>query len=60
MSPLIYLFADFSHLLEKRLAIVLIIGVVISLVSFIDDLDTIDRSRFKVPPLARLFMQIGV
>jgi UDP-N-acetylmuramyl pentapeptide phosphotransferase/UDP-N-acetylglucosamine-1-phosphate transferase len=60
MSPLIYLFADFSHLLEKRLAIVLLIGVIISIVSFVDDLDTIGRSRIKVPPLARLIMQIGV
>lgn len=60
MSPILFLFADFSPLLEKRLIIILIIGAIISIVSFIDDLDTIGQSRIKVPPIARLIMQIGV
>jgi hypothetical protein len=60
MSPIVFLFADFSPLLEKRLLIILGIGIIISIVSFIDDLDTIGQSRIKVPPIARLLMQIGV
>lgn len=60
MSPLVFLFADFSPLLEKRLMIILGIGVIISIISFIDDLDTIGRSLVQIPPLARLCMQIGV
>lgn len=60
MSPLVFLFADFSPLLEKRLLIVLGIGVFISIISFIDDLDTIGKSRIKIPPIARLLMQISV
>lgn len=60
MSPILFLFADFSPLLEKRLIIILIIGAIISIVSFIDDLDTIGQSRIKVPPIVRLIMQIGV
>jgi UDP-GlcNAc:undecaprenyl-phosphate GlcNAc-1-phosphate transferase len=60
MSPLVFLFADFSLLLEKRLLIVLGIGVFISIISFIDDLDTIGKSRIKIPPIARLLMQISV
>jgi UDP-GlcNAc:undecaprenyl-phosphate GlcNAc-1-phosphate transferase len=60
LTPLIFLFGDFSPLLEKRLLIVLIIGIGISLVSFIDDMDTIGRSPVRVPPIVRLLMQIGV
>lgn len=60
MSPLIFLFADFSPLLEKRLIIILGIGIIISIISFIDDLDTIGKSKVKIPPIARLIMQIGV
>lgn len=60
MSPLVFLFADFSPLLEKRLLIVLGVGVFISIISFIDDLDTIGKSRIKIPPIARLLMQISV
>lgn len=60
LTPLIFLFGDFSPLLEKRLLIVLIIGIVISLVSFFDDLDTIGKSPIKISPILRLLMQIGV
>lgn len=60
LTPLIFLFGDFSPLLEKRLLIVLIIGIGISLVSFVDDMDTIGRSPVRVPPIVRLLMQIGV
>jgi hypothetical protein len=60
MSPLVFLFADFSPLLEKRLLIILGIGVIITIISFIDDLDTIGRSKIKVPPIIRLLMQISV
>lgn len=38
----------------------LIIGGCITLVSFIDDMDTIGKSPIRVPPLFRLMMQIGV
>ena len=60
LSPLIYLFGDFSPLLEKRFTIVLVIGALISLISWIDDMDTIGKSPVKVPPLVRLGMQILV
>ena len=60
LTPLIFLFGDFSPLLEKRLLIVLVIGIGISLVSFVDDMDTIGKSWIRVPPIARLLMQIGV
>jgi UDP-GlcNAc:undecaprenyl-phosphate/decaprenyl-phosphate GlcNAc-1-phosphate transferase len=60
LSPLVFLFAWFSSLLEHRLIIILGIGVIISIVSFIDDLDTIGKSRIQIPPIARLLMQIGV
>ncbi len=60
MSVFIYFFADFSPILEKRLLILLGIGVIISIVSFIDDLDTIGRSKISIPPIARLMMQISV
>ncbi len=60
MSPFIFRFSDFSPLLEKRLIIVLVIGIIISIISFIDDLDTIGKSKIKIPPIARLLMQIGV
>jgi UDP-N-acetylmuramyl pentapeptide phosphotransferase/UDP-N-acetylglucosamine-1-phosphate transferase len=60
LTPLIFLFGDFSPLLEKRLLIVLVIGIGISLVSWIDDMDTIGKSPVSVPPIVRLLMQIGV
>jgi UDP-N-acetylmuramyl pentapeptide phosphotransferase/UDP-N-acetylglucosamine-1-phosphate transferase len=60
IAPVIFFFGNFSPLLEKRLLIVLIIGICISIVSFIDDMDTIGKSRIKIPPLARLIMQILV
>ena len=40
--------------------IILVIGVIISIISFIDDLDTIGKSSIKIPPIIRLLMQIGV
>lgn len=60
LSPLVFLFAGFSDLLEHRLTIILTIGVVIALVSWIDDMDTIGKSKFQIPPIMRLLMQIGV
>lgn len=60
LSPLVYIFGDFSPLLEKRFTIVLIIGALISAISWIDDMDTIGKSPVKVPPIIRLSMQIFV
>lgn len=60
LSPLVYIFGDFSPLLEKRFTIVLIIGALISAISWIDDIDTIGKSPVKVPPIIRLSMQIFV
>lgn len=60
MSPFIFLFGDFSPLLEKRLLIVIIIGILITSISFLDDMETIGKSRIKIPPIVRLIMQIGV
>jgi len=36
------------------------VGICISLISFIDDLDTIGKSRISIPPIARLIMQVCV
>jgi UDP-GlcNAc:undecaprenyl-phosphate/decaprenyl-phosphate GlcNAc-1-phosphate transferase len=60
LSPLIPIIFDISWTLEKKLHIVLILGSILALVSYIDDLDTIGRSRWRVPPIVRLIMQIGV
>jgi len=43
---------------SKKLVIILVIGAIIALMSFIDDLDTINISPFWVPPLLRLIIQI--
>lgn len=58
--PLMYCMFDFSQVLERRLHIVLAIGVIIAIVSFIDDMDTIGKTPMKVSPLLRLFMQICI
>lgn len=60
LVPWVYGFGDFSDLFMKRFTIILIIGSLLSIVSFIDDMDTIGKSRIKVPPLVRLGMQIAV
>lgn len=60
LSPIIFIFGDFSPLLEKRLFIILTIGAIISCISFIDDMDTIAKSPIKIPPVFRLGMQILV
>lgn len=60
LSPIIFIFWDFSPLLEKRLFIILIIGAFLSVISFIDDMDTIAKSPIKVPPIIRLGMQVLV
>ena len=56
--PLILLYWWFSPTLEKRLLIMLILWGILTCVSFIDDLDTIGKSKISVPPLFRLSMQI--
>ncbi len=57
IAPLLF---EISDALISKLQIVLIFTGIISLVSWIDDMDTIGRSRISVPPLARLVMQILV
>lgn len=51
---------SFLDIWYKKLIIILFFGAIIALVSFIDDLDTIDISPFGVPPILRLFIQIAV
>lgn len=60
LSPIIYLFGDFSDLLIKRFTIVLVLGVFLSIVSFVDDMDTIGKSPVKIPPVFRLVMQVFI
>jgi UDP-N-acetylmuramyl pentapeptide phosphotransferase/UDP-N-acetylglucosamine-1-phosphate transferase len=60
ISPLIPYFFEISSTLEHRLHIVLALASIIAIVSFVDDLDTIGKSRWSVPPVVRLLMQIGV
>lgn len=45
---------------ERKYWIILILASFIALVSFIDDLDTIDKSYFSLHPMIRLFFQIGI
>ncbi len=60
LSPLVIFFGGFSWLLIHRFTIILVVGVIISMVSFVDDLDTIGKSRVRIPPIVRLLMQIWV
>jgi UDP-N-acetylmuramyl pentapeptide phosphotransferase/UDP-N-acetylglucosamine-1-phosphate transferase len=45
---------------ERKYWIILILASFIALVSFIDDLDTIDKSYFSLHPMIRLIFQIGI
>lgn len=40
--------------------IFLLVGAIISVISFVDDMDTIAKSKIKIPPIFRLGMQILV
>ncbi len=60
ISPMIPYFFEIPTWLEHKLHIVLILAAIIGIVSFMDDLDTIGKSRWSVPPMVRLIMQIGV
>lgn len=60
ISPAIPYFFEIRASLEHKLHIVLILAAIIGIVSFVDDLDTIGKSRWSVPPIVRLMMQIGV
>lgn len=50
-------FFDLSY---NKLILMLVLGLIVVFVSFIDDLDTIDLSPFKVHPVIRLLLQIWV
>lgn len=52
-----YFFLDFSL---KKLLFILVLGLIILVISFIDDLDTISVIKIKIPPILRLFLQIWV
>lgn len=60
LSPFVYIFGDFSIELQKKFAIILILGAFLTTISFIDDMDTIAKSPIKIPPIFRLIMQILV
>lgn len=51
------LFLDIEY---KKLLIIIILSTVITLVSFIDDLETIDIIKLKVHPIFRLLVQIWI
>lgn len=51
------LFLDLSY---KKLIIMLVLWLIVTVVSFIDDLDTINKSIIKVHPIFRLLMQIWI
>lgn len=51
------IFLDLSY---NKLIIILVLWAIVSIISFVDDMDTIDKSPFKVPPVLRLFLQIWV
>ncbi|EKE29637.1 MAG: UDP-N-acetylmuramyl pentapeptide phosphotransferase/UDP-N-acetylglucosamine-1-phosphate transferase [uncultured bacterium (gcode 4)] len=50
----------FLDIWYKKLIIILILGAIVTIVSFVDDLETIDIVKFKVHPLFRLIMQIWI
>lgn len=50
----------FLDIWYKKLIIILVFWAIITIVSFIDDLDTIDISPFRVPAIIRLLMQIWI
>ena len=58
LAPSISYFFDISASLEHKLHIVLALAAIIGIVSFVDDLDTIGKSRWRVSPILRLLMQI--
>ena len=59
-SPIIAWVFDFSPLLEEKLEVIAGLAALIGIISFVDDLDTIRQSRFHIPPIARLGLQIFV
>lgn len=50
----------FLDIYYKKLLIILILWFIVTIISFIDDLDTIDISKIKVLPIFRLLMQIAI
>lgn len=60
MTPVILHFFDFTPTLERRLWIFVALGGLVTLVSFLDDLDTIGKIWFSIPPWVRLLFQICI
>lgn len=58
--PILYGVLDFTQVLEHRLHIILALAGFIAVVSFLDDMETIGKSRFHIHPILRLGMQIIV
>ncbi len=58
--PILYFILDFTAILEHRLHIMIALGAFIAVVSFLDDMETIGKSRIRISPIFRLLMQIGV
>lgn len=58
--PILYTIVDFTPILEHRLHIILILAVIIAVITFFDDLDTIGKSPIPISPIFRLLMQIGI
>lgn len=56
-ASLALLFLDLDYV---KLSIIVVLGLLVTLVNFIDDLDTIEVSPIHLPPLFRLLFQIGV
>jgi UDP-N-acetylmuramyl pentapeptide phosphotransferase/UDP-N-acetylglucosamine-1-phosphate transferase len=60
MIPWISSFFDISTTLERKLFIITVIIGILGVVSALDDLDTIGKIPFSVPPWLRLIVQIGI
>lgn len=58
--PILYTIVDSTPILEHRLHIILILAVIIAVITFFDDLDTIGKSPIPISPIFRLLMQIGI
>lgn len=57
-SPFILSFFDFTPILIERFWIYIVLWLLVTLVSFLDDLDTIGKASFSLPPWLRLAFQI--
>lgn len=60
LSPLLFFLFDFNDVLSRRFIIFLALGGLVTAISFLDDMDTIGKIGFSIPPWVRLLFQIAI